>query len=169
VNTARWLAGIIVRDLRAVQREIEAYPSDAAVWVRPDTIPNSAGTLAIHLAGNLRHFIGATLGHTGYVRDRDAEFSRRDVPRTDILRELDATIADMDAVLPSLTDAQMDAPFPLPVANRQITTGDLLLHLAVHLTYHLGQIDYHRRLVAGNAASIGAVAPAELSSARSAN
>ncbi len=165
MTTAELIGGILIRDLHAVQRELEAYEREADLWKLTDTIPNSAGTLALHLAGNVRHYVGAVLGGTGYARDRDAEFSRRGVARSELLRELDAAAADVGAVMSRLTDAQMAATFPQPVAGRQCATADMLIHLATHLTFHLGQIDYHRRLVAGNAASIGAVSPAELRSA----
>jgi uncharacterized damage-inducible protein DinB len=165
MTTAELLGGVLLRDVRAVRRELEAYPDEASLWTCPGTIPNSAGTLALHLAGNLRHFIGRVLGGTTYVRDRDAEFSRRGVPRAELLAELDAAIADIAATMPRLTEAQMAATFPQAVAGRHTSTADMLIHIATHLTYHLGQIDYHRRLVAGNAASVGAVSPAELRSA----
>ncbi len=168
MTTAELIGGVLVRDLGAVQRELQAYEHEADLWKLTETIPNSAGTLALHLAGNLRHYIGAVLGNTGYVRDRDAEFSRRNVPRTELKRELDAAIDDVGAVMSRLTDTQMSATFPQAVAGKHCATEDMLIHLATHLTYHLGQIDYHRRLVAGNAASIGAVSPAELRSATSA-
>ncbi len=169
MTTAELIGGILVRDLHAVQRELEAYDREADIWKRTDTIPNSAGTLALHLAGNLRHYIGAVLGGTDYVRDRDAEFSRRDVPRSEMLRELDAAEADVGSVLSRLTASEMAATYPQAVAGKHCATEDMLIHLATHLTYHLGQIDYHRRLVAGNAASVGAVSPAELRSATSAS
>lgn len=157
----------MVRDLRAVQRELTAYEREADIWKRTETIPNAAGTLALHLAGNVRHYVGAVLGGTAYVRNRDAEFSRRDVPRRELLDALDAAVADVESVMPRLTAAQMAATFPQPVAGRRCATEDMLIHLATHLTFHLGQIDYHRRLVGGNAASIGAVSPAELRTATS--
>jgi hypothetical protein len=165
MTTAELIGGLLVRDLRTVQRELAAYPSDADLWRQPNTIPNSAGTLALHLAGNLRHYVGAVLGDTGYVRDRDAEFRRRNVPRAEIMRELDAAVADVGAVMSRITDTELSATFPQAVAGKHVSTVDMLLHLATHLTYHLGQIDYHRRLAAGNAASVGAVSPAELRSA----
>jgi uncharacterized damage-inducible protein DinB len=169
MTTAELIGGVLVRDLRAVERELDAYEHEADLWKISDAIPNSAGTLAVHLAGNLRHYVGAVLGGTGYVRDRDAEFSRRDVPRAELRRELDAAIDDVGAVMSRLTDEQMSATFPQAVAGKHCATQDMLIHLATHLAYHLGQIDYHRRLVAGNAASIGAVSPAELRSATSAS
>ncbi len=169
MTTAELIGGILTRDLRAVQRELAAYDREADIWARPDTIPNSAGTLAVHVAGNLRHYVGAVLGGTAYVRDRDAEFSRRNVPRSELIRELDAAAADVGVVMSRLTEADLATTFPQPVVGKHCSTADMLIHLATHLTYHLGQIDYHRRLVAGNAASIAAVSPAELRSATDAS
>ncbi len=165
MTTAELIGAILVRDLAGVRREIGAYHADADIWKLDPAIPNSAGTLAVHLAGNLRHYVGAVLGDTGYVRDRDAEFSVRGLPRAQVLHQLDAASADITKVMPRLTDAQLAATYPVPVAGHTVSTADMLVHLAVHLTYHLGQIDYHRRLLGGSAKSIGAVAPAELRSA----
>lgn len=165
MTTAELIGGILLRDVACVRREIEAYKHDADVWRLDAAIPNSAGTLAIHLAGNLRHYVGAVLGDTGYVRDRDAEFSARDLPRAEILRRLDAAREDITKVIPRLTDAQLAATYPLPVAGKTVSTADMLMHLAVHLTYHLGQMDYHRRLLGGSTKSVGAVSPADLRSA----
>lgn len=165
MTTAELIGGLLVRDVGAVRRELEAYPADADLWTLTDAIPNSAGTLALHLTGNLRHYVGAVLGGTGYVRDRNAEFARRNVPRAELLRGLDDAIADIGATMSRLTDAQLATTFPEAVAGQRVSTLDMLMHLAVHLTYHLGQIDYHRRLLGRSAASIGAVSPAQLRSA----
>lgn len=162
---ASYLTTILARDLRALRREVEAYPDDASVWRSVPTIPNAAGTLVLHLAGNLQHFIGAELGKSGYVRDREAEFARRDVPRAELLREVDAAMQVVTTTMPTLTDADLGATYPSPIAQRRVNTADMLLHLATHLTYHLGQIDYHRRALAGDAKGILAVSPAELQSA----
>jgi len=165
MTTAELIGGLMVRDLGAVRRELEAYPAEADLWTLTDTIPNSAGTLVLHLTGNLRHYVGAVLGGTGYVRDRDAEFARRNVPRAELRRGLDDAIADVGATMSRVTDAQLATTFPETVAGQRVSTLDMLMHLAVHLTYHLGQIDYHRRLLGGSAASIGAVSPAQMRSA----
>lgn len=165
MTTAEFIGGILVRDLRAVQRELAAYDNEADIWRCPETIPNSAGTLALHVVGNLRHYVGAVLGATGYVRDRPAEFSRRDVPRAELVHEIDLAVADVGAVMSRLTGPELDATFPEAVAGRHVVTADWLIHLSAHLGYHLGQMDYHRRLIAGNAASVGAVSPSELRSA----
>lgn len=157
-----YLRLILSRDLRAVKREIEAYPDDASVWrVLPGTL-NTGGTLALHLAGNLQHFFGSILARDGYVRDRDAEFARRDVPRTALLAGLDAAIASVERTLATLEGAALARPYPEPIAKRTVPTEAFLLHLATHLAYHLGQIDYHRRAVSRDAKAVDAVSVREL-------
>ncbi len=160
-----WMRGVLVRDLAALKREIGAYADEGDIWTTPAGTTNSAGNLTLHLVGNIQHFIGAQFGGTGYTRDRDAEFNRRDVPRAELLRHLDDAIAVVERTMPGLRDADLAAPYPLPIANATITTGDFFLHIAVHLTYHLGQVDYHRRIVTGEAGKIGAVSPLELATA----
>jgi hypothetical protein len=159
------VSGLMSRELRAMQRELLSYPSDAAVWQHHPALPNTGGSLALHAAGNLLHFIGTVLGGTGYVRDRDAEFSRRDVPREALLRELDEAIAVVERVLPTVSAPVLDDWYAQPIAGKRVRTGEFLMHLASHLAYHLGQMDYHRRMTSGDPAGIGAMAPAELRSA----
>ena len=155
---------ILQRELAAVRRSVEAYPDDASLWAERPGLPNAAGTLVLHIAGNLQHYVGAVLGHTGYVRDRDAEFARRGVSREELLAEIDRAAAAVDQGLARLPDEDkaLVRPYPERVAGREIATGDYLVHLASHLAYHLGQLDYHRRIVTGHRAGVAAVAPAEL-------
>lgn len=159
------LAALLTRELRCIQRELEKYPSEAQIWQTHPALPNTAGTLALHAAGNLLHFIGSVFGDTGYQRDRDAEFQRRDVARAELLRALREAVDVVERTLPGVTAAQLEDWYPLPVAGRRIRSGEFLMHLAVHLAYHLGQIDYHRRVITGDVVGVGAVSPAELSSA----
>ena|SRR5258708_6486897 len=162
------IAGMMTRELRALKRELEAYPNDAEIWRLAPPIANSAGTLTLHLVGNLRHYVGARFAGNGYVRNRDVEFRDRDIPGVELLARIDATIRDVEAGLARVTPAQLDQPFPELIAGMQVLTGDFLVHLAAHAAYHLGQVDYHRRLLAGSAVTIGAVAISELSTARKA-
>lgn len=159
------IRAVLLRDLAAFRREIEAYPDEGSLWVLPPGVPNSAGTLALHVAGNVQHFIGAVLGGTGYVRDRGAEFGDRGVPRGELLRRLNSA---EDAVRGALDGRALPEQYPGAAGGGGMTvrTDEWLVHLAVHLTYHLGQVDYHRRIVTGSSAGIGAVATAELPSAR---
>ena len=156
------LRTMVLRELRALDREIAAYPDDESLWTAPAGAPNSAGNLALHLAGNLRHFIGATLAGTGYKRDREAEFATRGLSRAELRELIAATIAELSTAFDKITDEQLDSVFPLPIQERRLRTSDFLTHLAVHLSYHLGQIDYHRRLTTKNGVSLDTVSPKEL-------
>lgn len=153
---------ILLRDLAALRREIEAYEREADVWACPAGVTNSAGTLALHLAGNLRHFVGAQLGGTGYVRDRDGEFADRNVPRSTLLDHIARAADAVDQTLRRLPEARLAEPFPIEVGGVRLPTGTFLMHLATHLAYHLGQVDYHRRIVTGRPATVGAQAVPEL-------
>ena len=152
---------LVVRELTTLKREIEAYPDDASLWALPPGIANSAGTLALHCAGNIQHFIGSRLAGTGYVRQREREFSRRDLPRYEILSELDRAVAAAGQ-LANKAASDLPAVFPDPFGGKQVSTDVMLVHLATHLAYHVGQVDYHRRLTTGQPATVDAVAAAAL-------
>src|SRR5262245_54516435 len=164
--TGNELATVICRELRAVERELKAYQSEEQVWLVPEGLPNSGGTLALHSAGNLRHFIGAVLGGEKYVRDRDAEFAKRGVSRAELIGELNAAEKSVRETLARLDPAKFSEPYPLPVLNRRLNTGDFMLHLATHLAYHTGQMDFHRRVVTRDKTGVGAVSPTELARAQ---
>ena len=159
------ISGLIARELSALRREIERYPDDASLWRTPPGIANSAGTLALHLCGNLRHYIGARLGEDGYVRDRPAEFARRGVSREALTAEIDATAAAVAAVLPRLDPSRLGEPYPESVGGVIVRTDEFLVHLVTHLAYHLGQVDYHRRLVLEDPHTVGAIRLTSLSTA----
>lgn len=141
------LIEIYQRDLNKLKEEIGLYQREADLWRKPAGMPNSAGNLCLHISGNLQHFFGAVLGHSGYVRDRDAEFSTRDVPRVEVLLGVDAALSAVQNTLGSLTDNDLAAPYPIEVFGKPMTTAFFLTHLATHVTWHLGQINYHRRTV----------------------
>lgn len=150
------------RELATVRDELLAYPDTSSIWAVPAGLPNSAGTLALHLAGNLRWFIGAQLGGSGYVRDRDAEFASRNIERDELVRLIEVASDEVTRALATLDDAKLDEIFPLEVAGARLPTGRFIGHLAVHLAYHLGQMDYHRRIVTGVNKAVGALAPSAL-------
>lgn len=168
IGTLSSLIALFQRDLAALRREVEAYPDDALPWVEVPGLTNAGGTLVLHLSGNLQHFIGAILGRTGYVRDRPAEFWRRGLSRAELCAEVDAAQSAVLATLTKLEPSRFTAPYPEVLAAHRFDTADVLLHLAVHLGYHLGQVDYHRRAATGDSATIGAMALPELASARQA-
>jgi hypothetical protein len=129
-------------------------------------ISNVGGTLVLHLAGNLQHYLGARLGQTGYVRDRAAEFARRDVPRAELIQEIEAARAAVKVALAGSLAPDLEAQFPEQISGKSFVTGDYLVHLATHFAYHLGQVDYHRRVVTGAAFAVDAVRASELSTAK---
>jgi uncharacterized damage-inducible protein DinB len=141
------LAELYERDLDKLRTEIASYENEPDLWKTDEGISNSAGNLCLHLTGNLKHFFGAVLGETGYVRDRDAEFADKDVPRSEMLADIDATKNVVLSTLASVTEEDLNKPYPLEVFGRPMTVGYFLTHLATHFNYHLGQINYHRRLL----------------------
>lgn len=143
------LAELYDRDIEKVKAEISQYENDADLWKVSDDITNSAGNLALHIAGNLKHFFGAVLGETGFVRDRDGEFSRTGVSKRDIIADLDAAAAAVSLTLEKLSEADLEKTYPIEVFGKPQNIGSLLTHLSTHLNYHLGQINYHRRLLSG--------------------
>lgn len=156
------LAILFARELASLRDELLAYPDERDIWALPQGLPNSAGTLVLHLSGNLRWFIGAHCGGSGYVRERDAEFSRRGVPREELIREIEAAADEVARALASLDPSRLEAAYPLEVGRVRVPTGRFLVHLASHLAYHLGQVDYHRRIVTGSSKPVGAVSVAPI-------
>jgi hypothetical protein len=157
-----WITNVITRELKALRREIESYPNEAALWEIPAGISNPGGNLALHLAGNLQYFLGNVLGNNGYVRNRDAEFGDRDVPRADLLREIDNAIAAVELGMSRISEADLAKPYPEKVGGVSSSTGAFLAHFATHLAYHLGQVDYHRRIMTGESKTVKAMALTEL-------
>ncbi|MFM8911440.1 MAG: DinB family protein [Flammeovirgaceae bacterium] len=139
-----------VKDLKKLKEEISLYKKESTIWQVEKGIANSAGNLCLHLVGNLNHFIGTTLGHTDYMRNREAEFSSKDIPQKELVKMVEDTIAMIERVLIHVTDDQLAQEYPILVFQEKMTTGYFLIHLVGHLGYHLGQINYHRRLLENN-------------------
>ncbi len=135
------------RDLKKLKSEIESYNNEKNIWQIDKSITNSAGTLCLHIIGNLNWFIGAQLGNTGYIRHRELEFSSINIPRVDLIIEIDKTRLMLDNTLLNVTNDQLEADYPILVFKQKTSTYYFLIHLTTHLAYHLGQINYHRRLL----------------------
>ena len=141
------LTELYERDLNKLQDEIAQYTDENDLWKTSDGISNSAGNLCLHLTGNLKHFFGAVIGGTGYVRDRDAEFANKNISRSEMLADIDATRNVVLSTLAGMTEEDLDKTYPIEVFGQPMTTGYFVTHLATHFNYHLGQINYHRRLL----------------------
>jgi len=135
------------RELNKLKQEIELYKEESRLWIIDKAIANSAGNLCLHLVGNLNTYIGKELGGTGYIRNRELEFSQKNIPRYELLKMIDETILVVDKVLDTVTNQQLEEEYPVVVFAEKMSTGFFLIHLIAHLTYHLGQINYHRRLL----------------------
>lgn len=135
------------RDLITLRKELELYTDEANLWKVDNSIQNSGGTLCLHVIGNLKTFIGNALAQTSYLRNREFEFSGTPVSRTKIYQELDETIAAVNKGFDTLTEAQLDDNFPIRIWAEEKKTLYTLMHLHGHLTYHLGQLNYHRRIL----------------------
>jgi hypothetical protein len=156
------LKTILLRDIAGVERELDLYPDDSSVWQNVAGLPNPAGNLILHLSGNLQHFFGASLGNTGYVRDREAEFIKKDIPRSELKLELEYARQGVLAAFSTLTEQRLDEAHPVKITDTAFSNRLAILQLITHLAYHLGQIDYHRRVVTGNTASANPVAAPDL-------
>lgn len=147
-NNVASIKALLLRDLTSLEKEISSYSNEADIWKISGDIKNTAGNLALHICGNLQHFVGATIGKDGYVRQRDQEFNKKDIPVADLLKEIGSTKIAIENTLNGLTDEDLNQTYPLEVFGKPMTFSYFLIHLSGHLMYHLGQINYHRRLLA---------------------
>lgn len=140
------LKNIFNRDLNKLKAEIELYQDGAKIWYIETGIANSAGNLYLHLIGNLNTYIGAKLGNSNYIRNRELEFSLKDIPKAVLIAKIEETIIIVNDTLSNLSEETLKKEYPLPVLETKTTTEFFLIHLTTHLSYHVGQINYHRRL-----------------------
>jgi len=149
---ANELSALFARDIARLIQELEAFPDTASLWQTAPGVTNAAGTLALHLEGNLREYIGRQLGQIAYVRQRPLEFTARDVAQSELIARLAAVKDSIPRVVSRLSDSQLEANYPEAIHGKSITTRQFLIHLLAHLSYHLGQIDYLRRFHTGHGA-----------------
>ena len=138
---------LYTKHLNQLKEEIASYKNENDLWKLTGDIKNTPGNLAIHLCGNLKFNFGAVLLNNGYKRDRDSEFARKNVPKDQIIKEIDSTIEVVTASLDKLTPQDLNKPFPSDIYGDEGTIRDIILRLAFHFAYHLGQINYHRRIL----------------------
>jgi len=142
------LKTLFQKDLEKLKTEIELYDYEARIWYFEKGIANSAGNLCLHLIGNLNAYIGVGLGKTNYIRQRDLEFSLKNIPRTELVQKIEETMNVVEAGLNKLSPEDLKTDFPIIIWNNQPTeTAYTLIYLSNHFNYHLGQINYHRRLL----------------------
>lgn len=135
-------------DIDKLVNEISLFKSEKSLWETKEGITNSAGNLVLHLMGNLNHFIGTTLGNTNYVRKRDEEFSLKSIPREKLISDLKELQTTIKSILPKLSQEDLQKDFPLKIRDEVFSTQNMLIYLLAHFNYHLGQVNYLRRLIA---------------------
>lgn len=163
MNLDTWIRSVLLRELESFERELDLFPNEELIWAVAPGISNSAGTLALHVCGNLQHFVGAVLGASGYVRNRELEFSRRGVPRAALVAEIRRTRDVVGDVLSRLAPDRLALEYPEELAGSRMATGLFLVHLATHLAHHLGQAGTLRRVLTGESAGSGAISIKALS------
>lgn len=141
------LTDLFTRDLNKLKDEIKAYTNEVDLWKTADGISNSGGNLCLHLVGNMKHFIGKILGNIPYERAREKEFGDKNIPSPVLLQYVEETLDAVTKTIPALSNEDLQKIFPVDVFHIQMTTEAFLLHLYGHLNYHLGQVNYHRRLL----------------------
>ena len=141
------LTTIFNRDLQRLREEISLYRDETNIWKIANGISNSAGNLCLHLVGNLNTYIGKEIGKTGYIRNRELEFSLKDIPRTELVVKINETKIVVMNALQNMRHEDLEKEFPVLVLDKKTSIEYMLVHLTTHLTYHLGQINYHRRML----------------------
>lgn len=141
-----YLAELYERDLLKLKDEIEKFKDESNIWKNTEGVINPAGTLVLHLLGNLNYTIGAIIGKTGYVRNREQEFSLKDVPREKLISEIENTIAVVKISLQGINQAKLEETYPLEMFGVKSTAYYLTVFYG-HLNYHLGQVNYLRRIL----------------------
>jgi uncharacterized damage-inducible protein DinB len=141
------LKTIFNRDLNRLKSEIELYDNENDIWKVQKGITNSAGNLCLHMVGNLNSYIGNVFLKTDYVRNRELEFSIKDIPKSELIEKIEQTIKVVNDSLNMVSEEELKTDFPLLVLEKKMSTEFMLMHFTTHLAYHLGQINYHRRLL----------------------
>lgn len=134
-------------DIEKLITEISLFTDEESLWKTKDGITNSAGNLALHLLGNLNHFIGTTLGNTNYVRNRDDEFLIKNVSREKLISDLKELQQTIKNTLPRLSQEDLQKDFPIKLKDQIFTIQNMLIYLLAHFNYHLGQVNYLRRMI----------------------
>jgi hypothetical protein len=157
MTTTAWIATLMSRELASYSRELDLFRDERLIWATAPGVSNSAGNLALHVAGNLQYYVGTTLGNTGYVRDRNFEFSARGLSRETLHAELATASRVVTTVLEDFPESGIQEIYPDVLGGVRLPTGLFLQQLSSHLAFHLGQVGYLRRVLTQSNESSGAL------------
>ena len=141
------LANFYERDIRKLIEEINLFKSEEDIWRTAGSVKNSCGNLVLHIIGGMNYLIGTTLAHTKYVRNREQEFIQKNIDRNELVQQLEALILIINQTLNALTAEQMEAKYPIFFDKPKTSVLYVLVQLLTHLNYHLGQVNYLRRVL----------------------
>lgn len=141
------LASFYERDIRKLIEEVNLFKNEENLWKTQGSVKNSAGNLALHIIGGTNYLIGTTLAHTGYVRNRDQEFIRKGVARKDLVAQLGELIPMINKTLTAFSEDDLETDYPFEFDGAKRTKSYVLVQLELHLNYHLGQVNYLRRIL----------------------
>lgn len=147
MNVTSDLASLFQRDLARLMRQLESFPNDEALWRTPPGITNSAGSLVLHIEGNLREYVGRQLGNRPFIRNRQMEFGSQEHGKEELTRRVGALQDSIPRIVGALSREQMESEYPEAVLGAPISTQEFLIHLYGHLNWHVGQIDHLRRMM----------------------
>jgi hypothetical protein len=139
------LAGFYEKDLRKLIEEINSFKNEVDLWRTTGSIKNSTGNLVLHIIGGMNYLIGTTLAQTGYTRNREQEFVRKDVEKKELITQLEELIVVISKTLNSFCEEDMKADYPMIFDDAIRSNSYVLTQLLLHLNYHLGQANYLRR------------------------
>ena len=141
-----YLADLFEQHLLILKEELLKFKDEENIWRNAPGVTNTAGTLVLHLVGNLKYTIGTIIGGTGYVRNREQEFSLTNVPREQLIADIEATVEILKTSLAGITQARFDETYPLEMFSAR-STAYYVTHFYGHFNYHLGQVNYLRRIL----------------------
>lgn len=140
------LAELYRRDILKLKEEIENFNDESNLWQKAGGVNNSAGNLALHITGGLNWLVGTLLGNTGYMREREKEFTLRDVPKEQLIFGLDELAEMVYGVLSGLSKEAFESEYPLDFLSKR-SVHFYMVNFYGHLNYHLGQVNYLRRIL----------------------
>jgi len=156
MSVSKNLAALFRRDLSRLTQQIEAFPNDGALWQTLPGATNSTGNLALHIEGNLREYVGRQLGKLPYTRERPREFTLNGIGREELRSRIAELVLSIPRIIEDLSPEEMATEYPEAVLGTPVSTQQFLIHLYGHLNWHLGQVDYLRRIITGGSAIVGA-------------
>ncbi len=141
-----YFKNLYTTQLLQLSSEISSYKKEENIWKEVNEISNCPGNLCLHICGNLKYFIGSVIGNTGYVRDRDREFSEKSLNRDELIKEVDDTVKMIENFFGKFSSRSLNQIYPLDKFGKNAEVSFIFARLVSHLSYHLGQINYHRRI-----------------------